>query len=268
MKTVIITDSTCDLSQQQAKQLSIEIVPLTLTFDTHSYLDGIDITKAEFFQLQSQNEGMARTSQPSPEDFFKLFEKHKIMGESVVYIGISSFLSGTMQSANIAKDMLGYEEIYIVDTLSASFGVEACVRMACSLRDAGVSGKEIARAVEEKKNKLKIFAEVDTLKYLVRGGRISKAAGFLGGALGLKPIITISEGQLISCGKVRGQQAAFEQLSKIIKEHDIDETLPIILTHAADNKSMMIFADFLRQSGVDYNWLYSEVGSVIGTHTG
>ena len=268
MKTVIMTDSTCDLTAQQAKQLNIEIIPLTVHFGEKSFRDGVDITKAEFFALQAENEQMSTTSQPNPEDFLKIFEKYKIMGAQVVYVGISAALSGTMQSAHIAKDMAEYDGIYIVDTKSAAFGVEACVRYACALRDEGVSAKEIAEKVDAKKDKLKIYAEIDTLKYLVKGGRLSKAAGIVGGALGIKPIITIEDGLLISCGKARGQQAAFEQLAKIIREHDIDLTMPVILTHSADSQALASFAEFLRNSGFEYPWLYSEVGSVIGTHTG
>ncbi|MBQ3008368.1 MAG: DegV family protein [Oscillospiraceae bacterium] len=268
MKTVIITDSTCDMSNEQLKALNVEAVPLSVNFGENSYLDGVDLTKTEFFKMLAESEENPTTSQPAPERFLKLFEKHKAEGNEVVVIGLSSVLSGTIQSAKIAKDMCEYDNIYIVDTLSATAGIELLVRVACKMRDEGADGKTIAARIEELVPKVRIYAIVDTLKYLVRGGRLSKAAGLIGGALGVKPLITVADGSVLSLGTARGQKGAFEKLYNIINDADIDTSLPMILTHTAPEENMHLFDAYLHDKGISIDWLQSEVGSVIGTHVG
>ena len=268
MKTVIVTDSTCDLTLQQLKSLGVESVALSVNFKDKSYRDGIAITKKDFFTLLEECNENPTTSQPSPEDFLRVFSYHKQQGNTVVYIGLSSVLSGTMQSARIAKDMCGYDNIYIVDSLSATAGMELLIRTACDMRDKGISGNDIAEAITALIPKVRVYAYVDTLKYLVRGGRLSKTAGAIGGALGVKPLITVADGAVLSIGTARGQKGAFEKIYSIVKDADIDTSKPVILTHTVPQENMQLFEAFLLEKGIDYGWLYSEVGSVIGTHIG
>lgn len=268
MKTVIITDSTCDLTQQQLSQLDVESVALSVNFPDRSYRDGLDITKKDFFAKLTESRENPTTSQPSPDDFLTLFEKHKQQGNQVVYIGISSVLSGTVQSARIAKDMCEYDGIYIVDSLSATAGMELLIRVACRLRDEGVPAPQIAQQITDLVPKVRLYAYVDTLKYLVRGGRVSKTTGAIGGALGVKPLITVTDGSVVSLGTARGQKGAFEKICSIVKEADIDDTMPVILTHTVPEENMQLFEAYLLENGIDYPWSYSEVGSVIGTHVG
>ena len=162
---------------------------MVITFDEKSYIDVVELSKEDFFKMQAQSAQLPVTSQPNPEDFLKVFQEHKEKGNAIIYIGISSVLSGTFQSAAIAKEMADYSEIYLIDSQSAAFGVEALIRIALTMRAQGTPANEIAKYLEEKKKKLKILAAVDTLKYLIKGGRISKAAGAIGGVLNLKPII-------------------------------------------------------------------------------
>ncbi|MBQ8603939.1 MAG: DegV family protein [Oscillospiraceae bacterium] len=268
MKTVIITDSTCDLTREQLAQLDVEAVSLSVNFSDKSYRDGVDITKRDFFKMLAESKENPTTSQPSPEDFLTLFEKHKQQGNQVVYIGISSVLSGTVQSAQIAKGMCGYDDIYIVDSLSATAGIELLLRIACDMRDAGASAGEIAAELTALVPKMRLYAYVDTLKYLVRGGRVSKTAGAIGGALGVKPLITIADGAVLSLGTARGQKGAFEKMCSIVKDADIDTSKPVMLTHTVPEENMHLFEAYLMEKGVNYDWIYGEVGSVIGTHVG
>jgi len=268
MKTVIITDSTCDIANDILRQLDVEVVPLSVNFGDKSYLDGADLTKAEFFEMLSESSENPTTSQPAPEAFLNLFEKHKEQGNEVVFIGLSSVLSGTIQSAKIAKEMSDYDKIYIVDSLSATAGIEVLVRAACSMRDAGKTAQQIADEITRLVPRVRVFAMVDTLKYLVRGGRLSKAAGLVGGALGVKPIITVADGSVASIGTARGQKGVFEKLYNIITDADIDTSLPMVLTYTARQENMHLFEAYLQDKGIRYDWIYSEVGSVIGTHVG
>ena len=268
MKTVILTDSTCDIANDVLTQMDVDVVPLTVNFGTESYADGIDLTKAEFFEKLAESSVNPTTSQPAPELFIEKFNKYKEQGVDVVYIGISSVLSGTIQSARIAKEMCGYENIYIVDSLSATAGIELLVRVACDMRDIGMPAQQIAEEIAALVPKIRIYAYVDTLKYLVRGGRLSKTAGAIGGALGIKPLITVADGAVVSIGTARGQKNAYEKLTDIVKSADIDSTKPMVLTFTENRENMHMLEMHMLESGINYNWKYSEVGSVIGTHVG
>lgn len=268
MRTVILTDSTCDIANNILKQIDVEAVPLTVNFATESFADGVDITKAEFYEKLVASSVNPTTSQPAPELFLEKFNKYKEQGMDVVYIGISSVLSGTVQSARIAKEMCGYENIYIVDSLTTTAALELFVRVACEMRDNGADGRTIAARMEELVPKTRLYAYVDTLKYLVRGGRVSKAKGVVGGALGIKPLIAVADGAVLSIGTARGQKAAFEKLCGIVNDADIDTSLPVILTHSANEENMHMLQLFMQEKGIGFDWLYSEVGSVIGTHVG
>ena len=268
MKTAILTDSTCDMEKSYLEKIGVEAVPLKVIFGDESYLDGVDLTKKEFFEKLASSSVNPTTSQPSPEDFLAVFNRRKQAGEEVVYIGISSVLSGTVQSAKIAKEMCGYDNIYIVDSLSTTAGLDLLVRVACDMRDNGISAEKIAQEITNLVPKLRLYAYVDTLKYLVRGGRVSKTAGAIGGALGIKPLIAIADGAVLSIGTARGQKNAFEKLTDIVKSANIDSTKPMMLTYTADEENMYMLEMYMNQNGLKHNWLYGEVGSVIGTHVG
>lgn len=268
MNTVILTDSTSDIEKSVLDQLKVKVVSLKVNFGEESFLDGIDLSKKEFFNKLASSSVNPTTSQPSPEDFLAVFNQRKQNGDEVVYIGISSVLSGTLQSARIAKEMCGYDGIYIVDSLVTTAGLELLVRVACQMRDAGDSAKHIAQKIEKLVPKVRIYAYVDTLKYLVRGGRLSKTAGAIGGALGIKPIITVADGAVLSIGTARGQKNTFEKLCSIVNDADIDTTKPMMLTFTENEENMHMLEMYMNENGVKYDWLYGEVGSVIGTHVG
>lgn len=268
MATVIMTDSTSDITAEHIKELGVYILPVIVNFGEKSYRDTVDINTRQFFDMLRESEVNPTTSQPTPRDFLAVFEQFKQKGDEVVYIGVSSALSGTLQSARIAADMSGYDKIYIVDSLSATLGLEILVRYACKLRDMGKNGAQVARAVEEKVPKGRLIAVVDTLKYLVRGGRISKAAGVIGGALGIKPLVSVVGGKVDGIGKARGQKNAFDKLCEMLKSADIDKDMPCIVANADDVENMRVFEKFLRENGIDLQWTNSEVGSVVGTHVG
>ena len=116
--------------------------------------------------------------------------------------------------------------------------------------------------------KLRLYAYVDTLKYLVRGGRVSKVAGAIGGALGVKPLIAVGDGAVVSIGTARGQKLAFDKLCSIVKEADVDTSLPMMMLHSQNEENMRLMEVYMQENGLDYSWNYGEVGSVIGTHVG
>ncbi len=210
MTVRIITDSTADVTPEAARQLNIGVVALKVLFGHEEYRDGIDLNIEEFYAKLTGSGQLPTTSQPSPNDFLTEYEKAKAAGEEILVLTLSSQLSGTCQSAQLAKDYCEYEPIYIVDSLSATIGTQLLLREAIRLRDAGQSARQIAAQLDQLKSRIVVLAAVDTLEFLVKGGRLSKAAGFAGSLLGIHPMITLEEGKLSVLGKARGKKATLQ----------------------------------------------------------
>lgn len=177
MKTKIIVDSTADLMPEYKSRVSV--VPLTVHFGDQEYIDGITIDHNTFYEKLVEDDVLPTTSQATPDAFMKEFDKVKEAGESAVVITLSSKLSGTYQSAMIAA--AEYENIHIVDSGTVAMGGGILVEMALRFLDEGLDAKTVAEKLEEEKQKIVIVALVDTLEYLKKGGRVSKAVAFAGG---------------------------------------------------------------------------------------
>lgn len=212
MSIRIITDSTSDFTPQQAQQQNIDVVPLKVIFSDAEYRDGLDITLDEFYQRLTTSEVLPTTSQPTPNDFINHFEKAKEAGDDVIVILLSSELSGTFQSAVLAKNYVEYDRIFLVDSLNATIGLKLLINHAITQRNANKQAIEIVNELEYLKSKVTIKAVVNTLDYLVKGGRLSKAAGFAGSLLSIKPIISLIDGKIAVIAKARGKKGAMEAL--------------------------------------------------------
>ena len=202
LKTRIIVDSTADLVPEIKER--VYTVPLTVHFGQEEYIDGVTIDHKTFYEKLVESDVLPTTSQATPNDFIGAFEMARQAGEATVVITLASKFSGTYQSAVIAA--AEYENIYVVDGASAAMGTGILVELAFRLLDAGSSAEEIAKALEEEKKNIVIVALVDTLEYLKRGGRISKTAAFAGGILNIKPIISVTDGEIHLLGKARGSK--------------------------------------------------------------
>lgn len=265
----IITDSTADIGLDQAKELGIEIVPLKVIIDQKEYKDRIDLQPEQFYQLLAENDALPTTSQPSPQEFLTFYEEAKEKGDSVVVMTLSSHISGTYQSATIAKDLAEYDNIYIVDSLNATQGLRLLVEKAIVLRNEGKSAKEMFDILDEYKHRIRIFALVDTLEYFYKGGRLSKASAVAGTMLKLKPIVGLKGGLLELISKARGTQKATLKIIDIINEDgEIDLNEPISIGYTGDNVGLDKFEDTLREALGFKDVLYGFVGPVIGTHAG
>lgn len=176
----IITDSSADFDRATAKRRQVEIVSMAVQFGGASFLDGKTITPDVFYALLKEGKENPTTSQPTPAEFLRVFEEAKAAGDQVVAVLISSVLSGTVQSAQIAKGMCEYDEIYIVDSLTATAGIQILVNLACKLRDSGLPAPGIAQELERLKGRVRIYAVLDTLEYLRRSGRLSGFQAGLG----------------------------------------------------------------------------------------
>lgn len=265
----LLTDSTADFTQDEARELGIAVVPLTVNFgDTH-YADGIDMSLPEFYSRLATTQKLPTTSQPSPDAFLEHFDKAKENGDTLVCILISSHLSGTYQSAQIAKEVCDYDNIYIIDSLMVTLGLQILVRFSYRLLNEGKEAKEIVNALEYAKQKVRLFAIVDDLKYLRRGGRLSGAAAVAGGLLGIKPVVQVSEGKVGIAGKARGMPGAYTTIFKLCEQSGgIDSHMPFAVGYTGERHGVEPFVRYTTQNLHLDKPLIAPIGTVIGTHAG
>lgn len=264
----IVVDSSADYSMEELKAKNIEQISLIINVDDKSYRGGIDITPDELYEMLISGEAFPTTSQPSPQDFLDVFEDAQKKGDSVVYIALSSALSGTFQTANIAKNMIDHPDIHLVDSLSATHIIRVLADYACQLRDEGKSASEIAQAVRELQPRVKVVAGLDTLEYLYKGGRLNKATAVIGELANLKPIITISEAGSISViGKCIGRNKALAFISKTLAEKTLDPDFPVYSIYAYGTENTEKLEQKLESIDIHCQSRL-QLGSTIGTHIG
>ena len=265
MKLRIVTDTAADCFEHDIKDLDIEIVDLPVTFDGETEpCHDIDL----FWKLLVSGR-VARTSQPSPEVFRTLFTDAQEHGDTLIYISISSNMSGTYANALAVKEQVGYENIYVVDSLNATTAEKMLVITACKLRDQGASATEIVDTLNELKHRVKMHACIDTLKYLGIGGRISKAAAAIGTIMNIKPFITFVNGYVTPNGKTIGTTLAMNKLIDIVEKGNIDWDYTPIPLYSLDSKNTMAFLKRANERGIPFDEQYlTPIGSTIGTHIG
>lgn len=265
----ILTDSTCDLERERAQELGVEIIPITIHFADRSYVAGEEITTAEFYEKLSQAETLPTTSQITPIRFEEIFRRYVEAGDEIIGLFISSRLSGTYQSAMVARDAVAPEKIYIVDTLNVTFGAAILIEEAVKMRSRGMSADGIASGIAKLVPRIRIAAYADTLKYLKMGGRISAATAVLGGALGILPMIAVQNGEVISIGKVRGQRNAFQFLLRYMEEYRRCPEYPLVFAHSNSPAALERFLCFCAEKGIrKKDSFVINIGSVVGTHLG
>ena len=268
MKTRIIVDSTADIVPEIKER--VHTVPLTVHFGNEEYIDGITIDHKTFYEKLIESDVLPTTSQATPDAFIKEFEKAKKAGDSAVVITLASKFSGTYQSAMIAA--ADYENIYVIDSASAAMGSGILVELAFRLLDEGKSAQQIASILDEEKKKIVIVALVDTLEYLKKGGRVSKAVAFAGGVLNIKPVLSVIDGEINMLGKARGSKMGNNLLvQQICQAGGIDFSKPVLLGYSGISDALLL--KYIEDSrhiweGNLNQVRYTSVGSVIGTHAG
>ena len=271
MAVKIISDSACDITQSEARELDITVLPLKTVIDGEEYLDGVTITTEEFYEKLETCEALPTTSQLSPAEFEDAFRPAAETGDEVVVITLSGKLSGTLQSASIAAaDYPG--KVWVVDSESVTIGQKILIMHAVSLRDAGLSGREIAERLNHIKSRVRLLARLDTLEYLVRGGRLSKTAGFAGAVLNIKPVVSVEDGEVKVLGKARGSRQSNNMLTEFIhRKGSIDFDLPIMLAYSGTDDALL--KGYFENSralweGHMESLPVSMIGSTISTHAG
>lgn len=269
MKMVkIITDSSCDLSLERCKELGVEMLPITVNFGTESFRANVDITTEEFFERLQQADELPKTAQITPADFEKVFAPYKESGEEVVCLFISSRMSGTLQSATVARDILGATNIYLPDTLNVTFALGLLVEEAVKMRDRGLNAKEIVAGIEELIPRIRLWAVIDDLKYLKMGGRLSATSALVATILGICPIITLKDGLVEVVGKARGKKAAYKFIKGLVDKNPISSDYCVTVGNANVPDTMKSFVEYFEDDFKKRDVHLQNIGSIVGTHTG
>ena len=265
----IVTDTTCDLPESIAKKHNVTIVPLKVIFGEKEYVEGVDITKEEFYQKLAVAEELPSTAQVNPEEFTRVFKEILDQGDEIIGIFIGSKLSGTYQSAFIAETNLGSGKISLIDTETVAIGAMQVVLTAIDLVNQGKSRTLIVSALEAMKRHARLYFIIDTLKYLKKGGRIKASAAAVGEVLNVKPILTISDGLVDSASKARGLKKAFAEVAHLISHSE--QTLDgrrIILGHTNAKENLALFREWIEKNYAPTEIIETDIGPVVGTHAG
>ncbi len=269
---IIATDSAADFELNELEELNITCLPMSVSFGDKNYLENVSITKEEFFERIETDKNFPKTSQPSPALFEELFAKAKENGDEVIYIPLSSGISGDYQTAVMAKNLVDYDGIYLIDSLTCTGGQRLLVEEAVRMRDAGADGKTIFAAIEELKKRAAIYTIMDTLEYLVKNGRLSSRTYRIAQIGHIKPIMHCSlgsNGKPIIISKHIGMRKAISYVVERLFVDPPDPKHPIYVMYSYNRENAYKLADKIRQAGftIEERQIVP-VGATVGAHVG
>ena len=265
-KVKIIVDGSCDLSPEAAAQLGVSIIPMKIAFGDEEYRQNLDLSAAQFYEKLAGTKTLPTTTQLTPYDLEQVFKEETKDGSEVVAIHLSSAMSGTYHSAYLAsREVTG---VYPVNSQSSTIGMALLAKIAAKQRAAGKSAQEIATILAEFSERIIVLAYIPTLKYLVRGGRLSATAGVVGEAMNMYPLISVHDGVVESIDKARGKNAARKKIAKLVAELGIEGQYGIVYAHASAPEELEALKIHLKELTADCESTDCEIGAVIGTHTG
>lgn len=264
----ILTDSSCDLSVERCAELDVEMLPITVHFGEESYRANLDITNGEFYEKLAEAKELPKTAQIPPAFFEQKFREYQEHGDEVVCLFISSKMSGTLQSATVAKDILGATNIYLPDTLNVTFALALLVEEAVKMRGRGLSAPEIVEHIQELIPRVRLWALIDDLKYLKMGGRLSATSALVASILGICPIITLKDGLVEVVGKARGKKAAFKYIEGLVQKHEISSDYCVTVGNANVPETCEDFLEYFEEILKKREVHCCSIGSIVGTHTG
>lgn len=266
----IITDSAADFEPWELEKLNISCIPLVIMFGETEYRENVNLSKARFYELLAEADALPKTAQASPQILLDLFEEAKAAGDDVIYICLSSALSGTYQSALMTKSLADSAHCYVLDSLNATGGQRMLVEYAVKLRSEGKTAAEIVAAVEAMRGRITLYACMDTLENLYRGGRISQTAYTLGTMAQIKPIIQVNEqGQVTVPAKAMGMRKGVEYLCRQVEKIPPDEAFPFYVMYTDNRQNGESLAARFRDMGYHIpDSQIIQVGAAIGTHIG
>ena len=268
MSVIIACDTASDISVAEAQKLNIKMVHFKVYFGDEEYVDGVSLSTDEFYTKLKSSKVFPKTSLPSPDDYVKIFEEAKKNNDELVFLSISSKLSGAYQAANIAKNIVDYDKIHIVDTKNCLTGLRLLVLNAVRLSNEGKSAEQIVEVLEDIKKRVHIFSIVDTLEYFYRGGRLSKSKYLIGQALNLKPFIKLSkDGEIVKEGQALGMIRAFMIAATQHKKFPIQSEYGLCYGYTTNEN----LEKFIKKTVDDFkveNIDISQIGPTSGAHIG
>lgn len=266
----IITDSAADFEPQELEKLDIACIPLTVSFGDQDYQENVNLTKPQFFQLLADFHGAPKTAQASPQILKDLFREAQKAGDEAVYITLSSALSGTYQTARMIQEDVDCPECHVLDSRNATGGQRLLVEYAVRLRDEGKTAAQIVEAVEAIRDKVVLYACIDTLEYLYRGGRISQTVYKLGTMAQVKPIIRVSEeGKIEVPSKAMGMRKGVDFLAKRLEQQKPSGEHPVYVMYTPDPGNARMLQQKLETAGITVeDTHFISVGAAIGSHIG
>lgn len=265
-KIKIITDSSADLPKELFDKLDIEVLPLLINFGEESYRDGVEITIEEMFAKIEKGGTFPNTSQVTPNRFEEAYRRYLDEGYKIISIHLSSGMSGTYNSACLAKRTIESDDIHVIDSQTVTSGLGLLAYRAAILRDQGKSVNEIINDLEEKKAYICSSLSFESLENLVKGGRIPKTVSVVTGVLGIKLILEVKNGLMAVKDKVRGSKKAVRRILKDIDKYGYLEDMPIVLLNVNNQDVYNPIKIHLDQENVKY--IATEVGCTVGIHSG
>lgn len=268
-KIKIVTDSTSDIPKNIAEKYDIEVLPLAIFFGEDEYRDWIDITPSEFYERMRKTNKLPTTSQVTPNTFRQVYEYFLKDYDEIISIHLSSYASGTFNSAALARDMVNKDKIIVIDSKNYTYGYGQFVVEAAKMAKEGKNSSEIVERVNYLKENLKTLFVVDTLEYLKKGGRLSSTKATIGTLLNLKPVLTVEEGKIVAIDKARGFKKALKRIVEIIQEEGSDLRGQVLKMGHADNyEHLKIFEEIVEEAFGKCDIEEFEIGCVIGVYCG
>lgn len=272
MNVQILADSACDLTEKYHQEYNIDIVPLTVHLDGQDYQDQIDIEPKKLYDAM-RNGSSPKTSQVTPQTFKAIFTKYAKANQPLIYFAFSSELSGTYQAAKMVQEEMKEEypdaNIHIIDTKCASLGYGLVVLRVAELAKQGASIDEIIEIGTYYANHMEHIFTVDDLKYLFRGGRVSRTSAFVGSLLKIKPLLHVDQGKLVPIEKIRGSKRVLGRMIEVMEERGVDfDKQTIGISHGDDLATAEKLATMIKDKFPVKDVLIENVGAVIGAHSG
>jgi len=268
-RIALVTDSSSDLTREIYQENGITVVPLTVHFGDESFIDTVEINSSEFFDKLKRSQVMPKTSQPSPADFVAVYERLLKSHDFVFSVHISSKMSGTVQSAQIAAETVNPDVIEVVDGRAVSLVTGLMVLEGAEAIRQGKSVDDVRESIQHVMGSFGLYWTLDTLEYLQKNGRIGRATAFIGGLLSIKPIMSIEEGEIAGVERVRGSNRVFPRILELMHSR-IRPGAPIdvIVLHADDEpRGKRWLADVKSEFNCRRTWL-TDCGPIVGTHAG
>ncbi|KRN15503.1 hypothetical protein FD14_GL002842 [Secundilactobacillus similis DSM 23365 = JCM 2765] len=264
----IVTDSTVQLTESELAELPITVVPLIVRLGTKEYLnDGVQITNAQFLSHLANDDELPKTSQPSIGQFLEVFDRLGENGDEVLCLNLTHFLSGTVNAARQAAEMTD-TKVTVIDTLSIDRGLAFQVITAAKLAKNGAPMENILAAIDLHRSHTEIFVFLNTLENLVKGGRLSKAAGGIASLLHIKVMAEVVDGELQVAAKGRGKRFLNKQLDELVERIKMESPAKVGLTHVDNLTQASEIANRIHEALPNTLITIHEAGPVISTHTG